>query len=84
MKEAESIPITTTNTRLSGKIVKLDPSGWGFIESPTDLPLVRIYFQWTALPGNVFFKELKLGQQITFEAQQIPDKGWRAIRIKTT
>ena len=70
-------------TILQGKIIHLDKeSGWGFISS-TSLKFTRIFFYWQGLRGDTLnFKDLERGMKVEFIAIEIPEKGWRAIKIK--
>ena len=91
MKEADSIPLMTDmsisepdvppSTRIQGKIIKLDPSGWGFITSRAK-PFTRIFFHWSALPRTINFTELRRNEKVEFELIDYQDKGLRAIRIE--
>jgi cold shock CspA family protein len=65
-----------------GKIIKVSDKGWGFISSK-DIEFTRIFFHWTALQqGTSNFKDLKTGMKVEFVPVQIPEKGWRATKIK--
>lgn len=70
-------------TVLQGKIIHLNKeAGWGFISSPS-LKFTRIFFYWQGLKGNTLnFKDLERGMKVEFIAIEIPEKGWRAIKIK--
>ncbi len=74
---------TITNTVIKGKIIHLDSkAGWGFISSD-EIQFTRIFFHWTALLQNTLhFSKLKFGMKLEFKSFFIPDKGWRAIKIK--
>lgn len=77
-----SVVDAKTETRVNGKIIKVDESGYGFISSK-EIPFTRIFFHWTSLrPDTKNFKELKNGMQVSFVAVSVPDKGYRAIKIK--
>lgn len=85
MREAA---VEKLNTRVRGKIVKLHPSGYGFIVSDA-MPFTRIYFFWSALePGEPNFLELKFNDEVEFEIIDYIDKstgkskGPRAAHIK--
>lgn len=72
----------TDETRIIGKITKIDGKGWGFISSP-QIEFTRIFFHWSALLQNTLnFKELKTGMKVEFSVIQAQDKGWRAVRVK--
>jgi len=72
---------------ITGKIIRLDPSGYGFISSK-DIEFTRIFFHWTALEQDTLnFKELKKGMIVEFKPIDFIDKegnkkGWRAIKIR--
>lgn len=68
--------------RITGKIVKISPEGWGFIISK-DIKFTRIFFHWSALnQDTLHFTELERGMEVEFEPLEVADKGIRAIRIK--
>lgn len=68
--------------RVTGKIIKVDDSGWGFITSK-DIKFTRIFFHWTSLRQDTLkFTELKVGQKVEFTPVEVQDKGYRAIKIK--
>lgn len=86
VKEAEVNPLNTEepNTeekRVKGKVIKIHPDGYGFV-STKEIPFTKIYFHWTNLDHSVQFLDLKYNMKVSFIAQQIPEKGWRAIKIK--
>jgi len=85
MKEANTEPLSTSNEveekRVLGKIIKIHPDGFGFV-STREIPFTKIFFHWTSLENNINFLELKFGTKVSFIAQKLPDKGWRAIKIK--
>jgi cold shock CspA family protein len=67
--------------RVTGKIIKVDPKGWGFITSK-DIPFTRIFFHWTSLNQDTsHFKELKKGDEVEFTPVEVEEKGVRAIKI---
>ena len=69
---------------MTGKIIKLDKTGWGFITS-VDKPFTRIFFHWTGLSQKApNFTELKKGMQVSFDIIEYQDKGWRAIKIEVS
>lgn len=73
---------TATDTRVLGRIIKVSEKGYGFIISK-DIAFTRIFFHWTSLTGDtVNFKELKQGMNVEFTPVNVPEKGWRAIKIK--
>lgn len=68
--------------RITGKIVKVSPEGWGFIISK-EIKFTRIFFHWSALnQDTLHFTELERGMDVEFEPLEVADKGIRAIRIK--
>lgn len=68
--------------RVTGRIVKVDPKGFGFISSK-DIPYTRIFFHWTGLQQDTRnFAELDNGLFVEFEPMKIEGKGIRAIKIK--
>ena len=65
-----------------GKIIKVDEKGWGFITTK-EVPFTRIFFHWTALMQDTLnFKQLQTNMKVEFKAQQIPEKGWRALKVR--
>lgn len=72
----------TEDKPVIGKIIKVDDTGWGFITSK-EVEFTRIFFHWTSLlPNTLNFKELRVGMKVEFKPIQVPDKGWRAIKIR--
>lgn len=68
--------------RVTGKIIKLSPEGWGFITSK-EVPFTRIFFHWTSLKQNTKkFLDLKVGMTVSFIPIEIDEKGTRAIKIQ--
>jgi 'Cold-shock' DNA-binding domain len=68
--------------RYKGKIIRVDPDGWGFISSK-EIAFTRIFFHWTSLQQNTLnFKDLKKGMNCEFTATTLEGKGTRAIKIK--
>lgn len=68
--------------RVTGRIVKVDPKGFGFISSK-EIPYTRIFFHWTGLQQDTRnFAELDSGLFVEFEPMKIEGKGIRAIKIK--
>lgn len=73
---------SVTENRIRGRIFKLSEAGYGFITSK-DIKFTRIFFHWTALnPTSPKFTELHKGMRVEFTPVEVPDKGWRAIRIE--
>ncbi len=73
--------------RISGRIIRVDPKGYGFIIS-NELPFERIFFHWSSLKSQTLrFPELRRGMTVEFVArdQGKNDKqenlGYKAIRI---
>lgn len=78
----EIIMENNNEQRALGKIIKVSDKGWGFIISK-DIAFTRIFFHWTSLTGDTLnFKDLKLGMNVEFTPIDVPNKGWRAIKIK--
>ena len=73
-------PIDNTR-RLTGKIIHLSDSGWGFVTTP-EIKFVRIFFHWTGLNPKTNFETLKKGMMIEFNVKEYEDKGLRAIKIE--
>jgi cold shock CspA family protein len=71
-----------TDERVTGKIIKLHPGGWGFISSK-DIKFTRIFFHWSSLRQNTKnFTELKVGMRVEFTPSKARDnQGVRAIKI---
>lgn len=75
--------------RIKGKIIRVDPKGYGFIISP-ELPFERIFFHWSSLrPKTLRFPELRRGMTVEFVARDQgkdevthENKGYKAIRIE--
>jgi cold shock CspA family protein len=83
MKEAEVLEIQDEEPapkRYKGKIFKKSYKGFGFITSE-EIPFEKIFFHWTAL-ANCKFTNIKEKQVVTFNAFEVPDKGWQAINIR--
>jgi len=72
--------------RVTGKIIKLDSKGWGFINTHA-IEFTRIFFHWSALRQDTLnFKLLKVGMQVEFtpiyaEKTEEHEGGWRARQI---
>lgn len=72
----------TKDTRMKGKVIRVDPRGFGFISSK-EIEFTRIFFYWTALVSNTLnFKELRTGMDVEFTPVSVPEKGYRAIKVK--
>lgn len=68
--------------RVAGKIIKISKDGWGFITSK-EIPFTRIFFHWTGLKQETLkFTELEKEMHVEFTPIEIPDKGWRALKIE--
>jgi len=68
--------------RINGRVIKISKEkGWGFISS-FDKPFTRIFFHWSALEPTFNILNLNPGAKVEFEPMEIPEKGWRAMRIK--
>ncbi len=75
--------------RINGRIIRVDPKGYGFIISP-ELPFERIFFHWSSLRSNTLrFPELRRGMTVEFVARDQgkdpvthENKGYKAIRIE--
>jgi cold shock CspA family protein len=75
-----------TEERLTGKIIKLkrgiETGGWGFISSK-EIPFTRIFFHWSALVQDTLnFTQLEEGMEVEFTPMRIPEKGYRALKVK--
>lgn len=86
-KESVAKEKAEAEKRIQGRIIKVDPKGYGFIISP-ELPFERIFFHWSSLRTNTLrFPELRRGMTAEFVArdQGKNDKGenlgYKAIRI---
>lgn len=67
---------------ITGRIIKVSRSGWGFIISK-EIEFTRIFFHWTALRNDTLrFPELKRGMYVDFVPIEVPEKGYRAIKIR--
>lgn len=72
----------TDTTKITGRIIKISKSGWGFISSK-DIEFTRIFFHWTALRGDTLnFKEIETGMVVEFTPIEVPGKGYRAVHVK--
>jgi cold shock CspA family protein len=72
----------TENIKLTGRIIKISKSGWGFISS-RDIEFTRIFFHWTSLQQDTLgFKELKTGMMVEFSPLKVEGKGIRAIHVR--
>jgi cold shock CspA family protein len=75
-------PFPEQTKRVRGKIYLIDESGYGFIISK-EVPFRRIFFHWTFLEGDTLtFDKLEEGMIVEFKPVEIPEKGWRAIKIR--
>lgn len=75
-------PELPIESRMKGKIIKINDKGYGFI-STREMEFTRFFFHWTYLAQDTLkFPELKIGMPVEFTAQEIPLKGWRALKIK--
>lgn len=81
-KEAEA-----KEKRIIGKIIRVDPRGFGFISS-NDIPFERIFWHWTSLMFDTLrFPEVRRGMKVEFIPRHQgrdaagKDKGYKAIRI---
>lgn len=82
MELSEFVKEPIKEERIDGKIIKVSDSGWGFISSK-ELKFTRIFFHWSSLKQNTLkFTELKNGMKVSFVAVEVPEKGWRAIKIE--
>jgi cold shock CspA family protein len=72
----------TEGKEATGRIVKVNEKGYGFIISP-DIKFTRIFFHWTSLVQDTLrFDQLKKGMFCKFTPKTVEGKGVRAIRIK--
>lgn len=75
--------------RITGKIIRVDPKGYGFIIT-NEIPFERIFFHWSSLRSNTLrFPELRRGMTVEFVARdqgydeiKKENKGFKAIRIE--
>lgn len=68
---------------IEGKIIYLDPKGWGFITTPI-IEFEKIYFHWSSLK-DINFKELRKGNRVKFNAlkrERDEQKKWKAINVE--
>lgn len=71
-----------TDSKLIGKIIRVNKAGWGFISSK-DIEFTRIFFHWTALrQDTVTFPELKPGLWVEFTPLKFEGRGYRAVHIR--
>ncbi len=71
-----------TDTKITGRIIKISKQGWGFISSK-EIPFTRVFFHWTSLQQSTLpFTELKTGMIVEFTPIKIEGKGHRAVHIK--
>jgi cold shock CspA family protein len=79
--QGDNSPIKPTDRRVMGKIIKISDDGWGFISSK-DIKFTRIFFHWTSLKQETLrFQNLKNGMKVEFTPVEVPEKGYRAIKI---
>lgn len=77
-----TMQVTTDETRVGGKIIKISEQGWGFISSK-EIKFTRIFFHWTSLKQDTLkFQELKNGMKVEFTPIEVEGKGFRAIKIE--
>jgi len=70
------------DTRITGKIIDLSKSGWGFISS-RDIEFTKIFFHWTSLvQGTTPFPGLRVGMMVEFTPLKIEGRGWRAMHVR--
>src|SRR5215203_554606 len=97
LNKTEEVTDATTETKMSdsefveGRIIHVATEGYGFITAP-DIPFERIFFHWTCLDvdsntvpteqRNPKFPDLKKGMKVRFKPTQMPDRGYRAIKIR--
>lgn len=75
-------PTPYDNRRVRGKINIINEDGYGFIISK-EVAFRRIFFHWTFLEGDTLtFDKLEEGMIVEFKPIEIPEKGWRAIKIR--
>ena len=72
----------TNDNKMTGRIIKLSKSGWGFITS-RDIEFTRIFFHWTSLTQDTLgFKELHTGMHVEFTPLEVVGKGFRAVHVR--
>lgn len=72
----------TDSSRLTGRVIKISKTGWGFISSK-EIEFTRIFFHWTQLTQDTLkFTDIRIGMQVEFTPVQIPVKGWRAVHVR--
>lgn len=77
-----SVDEPRVDRREVGKIIKLHPSGWGFI-SCHEIKFTRIFFHWTSLRQDTLnFAYVTVGMMAEFTPIEVEGKGTRAIKIK--
>lgn len=81
--QGDNSPIRARDTRMIGKIIKIESEeGWGFISS-MDIKFTRIFFHWTSLTQDTLnFTALKNGMRVEFTPVEVENKGFRAIKIR--
>lgn len=71
-----------TETKITGRIIKVSKGGWGFISSK-DIEFTRIFFHWSALRQDTLnFKKLELGMYVEFIPTHLEGRGYRAIQVR--
>lgn len=82
-REGEPVDLAKTpDKRVTGKIIKVSPKGFGFI-SCKEIPFTRIFFHWTSLKQDTLnFALLHQGHMVEFTPRVVEGKGTRAIKIK--
>lgn len=80
-KEGEPVNLAPEK-RVTGKIIKVSPKGFGFI-SCKEIPFTRIFFHWTSLKQDTLnFAHLHQGHMVEFTPRVVEGKGTRAIKIR--
>jgi cold shock CspA family protein len=74
--------------RIQGKIIRVDPRGFGFITT-NEMPFERIFWHWTSLTQDTLkFPAIKRGMKVEFVPRHQgkdelgKDRGFKAIRIE--
>jgi cold shock CspA family protein len=88
IKKEEIAKKEAREKRIQGKIIRVDPRGFGFITS-NDIPFERIFWHWTSLSFDTLrFPDIRRGMKVEFvprhqgKDENNKDKGWKAIRIE--
>jgi|SRR3954470_18863779 hypothetical protein len=81
--EDSKLPIGPESTeRFKGQITKLNPNGWGFINS-REVPFTRIFFHWTSLTQDTLrFPALRERMTVEFNTVEVPERGTRATKLR--